>query len=137
MHYILMTPGRHGDLRFRPADCGRPPFAADSRLADGCGKIAPADGLRDRLPRGEGRVSVYGTSMKYLIWLGIVGLLWWFWRKRPEDSGQPSAPAAREAESMVVCAHCGVFLPQSDALLADGRAYCNEQHRRAAGGAPH
>ena len=70
--------------------------------------------------------------MKYLIWLGIIGLLWWFFWRKPETTAQ--APAARDVESMEVCAHCGVYLPQSDALLADGRAYCNEQHRRAAGG---
>jgi uncharacterized protein len=33
---------------------------------------------------------------------------------------------------MVVCAHCGVHLPQSDSIAANGAHFCSEAHRLAA-----
>ena len=43
-------------------------------------------------------------------------------------------PAGRRAEmpaeNMKACAHCGVNLPRSEALEADGQYYCSEEHRR-------
>jgi hypothetical protein len=37
---------------------------------------------------------------------------------------------------MVACEHCGVNLPQGDALFADERWYCSDAHRDAHSGAP-
>ena len=37
---------------------------------------------------------------------------------------------ARQPESMVACAQCGVNLPRSEALEAAGRYFCSEEHRR-------
>ncbi len=34
-------------------------------------------------------------------------------------------------EMMVRCAHCGVFLPASDAFVDGGRSYCDRDHRDA------
>ena len=56
-------------------------------------------------------------SMKYLLWLGVIAVVWWVWSKRqaagsarPARKTPPDAPpkAAPEAEQMVRCAHCGV-----------------------------
>jgi uncharacterized protein len=33
-------------------------------------------------------------------------------------------------EAMVRCAHCGVFLPRSDALLVAGDTWCSEAHAK-------
>jgi uncharacterized protein len=30
---------------------------------------------------------------------------------------------------MVQCAHCGVFVPEHEALARDGRFYCSREHR--------
>jgi uncharacterized protein len=30
--------------------------------------------------------------------------------------------------SMVACAHCGVHLPESEAIQKDGKYYCCEEH---------
>jgi len=35
-----------------------------------------------------------------------------------------------QAEAMVRCAHCGVHLPRSEALLLDGQLWCSEEHAR-------
>lgn len=45
-------------------------------------------------------------------------------KPRPQAS-RPSVPV----EGMVACAHCGVHLPASAALLARGNAYCSAAHR--------
>jgi uncharacterized protein len=71
--------------------------------------------------------------MKYLVLFALVGILWWVWRKRRDaaDESPPSKPAAK-VENMVNCAHCGVNLPESDALQDGDRFYCNTAHRDAA-----
>jgi len=35
-----------------------------------------------------------------------------------------------ESTPMVRCEHCGVHLPQQDAVSAEGKYYCNDEHRR-------
>lgn len=72
--------------------------------------------------------------MKYLLLFGILGIVWWLWRKRnaPLRSGTPEAPV-RPVEKMVACAHCGVHLPVGESLCEGDRHYCCEEHRRAAG----
>lgn len=56
-------------------------------------------------------------------------------------SSEPPKPSARTTPEparpvqMVPCAHCGVHLPTSDALVNDaGQHFCSEAHRRAGAG---
>lgn len=45
-----------------------------------------------------------------------------------------SRPSSREGgEAMVHCEHCGLYLPRSEALQAQGHNYCSAEHQRAAG----
>jgi uncharacterized protein len=71
--------------------------------------------------------------MKYLLLLALIVVIWWTWKKRsalPPDDGEVRREP--DPEKMVVCAHCGVHLPESDSI-ADGQAnYCNAAHRDAA-----
>ena len=41
-----------------------------------------------------------------------------------------SAPAMDQPESMVRCAHCGIHMPRSDALLIDGETWCSGEHAK-------
>lgn len=41
-----------------------------------------------------------------------------------------SAPAAAAPESMVRCAHCGIHLPRSEAVLQNGSTWCSVEHAR-------
>lgn len=41
---------------------------------------------------------------------------------------QARARAVAEAETMLSCAHCGVFFPASDAVQRGGRDYCSSAH---------
>ena len=54
-------------------------------------------------------------------------------RPRAQDSEAKRAkPPQDEPAPMLACAHCGVHLPQSDAVIdAGGKPYCTEAHRLA------
>jgi len=49
---------------------------------------------------------------------------------RSSATRRPRAPAV---ERMVPCAHCGLNLPEREALPVAGRFFCSEEHRRLAG----
>ncbi|WP_019937850.1 PP0621 family protein [Bordetella sp. FB-8] len=38
--------------------------------------------------------------------------------------------APKSIESMVGCAHCGIYMPRSEALLIGKRTWCCEDHAR-------
>jgi uncharacterized protein len=77
---------------------------------------------------------------KILLWAVIVlaGLtVWRIYNARAARAGRPSAPApapaARpesQAETMVRCAHCGIHLPRSEALMTQGQTWCGPEHAR-------
>jgi uncharacterized protein len=50
--------------------------------------------------------------------------------------GESGAKAWRrvedQSETMLCCAHCGVYFPSSEAVRADGRDYCGTAHAREA-----
>lgn len=74
--------------------------------------------------------------MKFLLLLSVLAIVIWFWlgrRKNPTGSaGSRTAPGAEKniAENIVVCAHCHLHVPESEAILAEGRHYCCEAHRK-------
>lgn len=70
---------------------------------------------------------------KLILLLILVAIVWWMWRKLQSPARDTSSPpAARPAESMVACAHCGINQPRSECIESDGRLFCCEAHRRAA-----
>ena len=70
--------------------------------------------------------------MKYLLLLALLAGVWWAWSKRAaaREAAEP-ARKDRSPEKMVMCAHCGVHLPESEALLEAGEPYCSPAHRAA------
>ena len=70
--------------------------------------------------------------IKVLIIALAVALLLWllFGRSRRRDKPPQSTPRGG-AEDMVSCAHCGVHLPRSEALVARSLHYCSAAHRDA------
>jgi uncharacterized protein len=76
--------------------------------------------------------------VKFLLVLLVVGVGLWMFTARlrgPGAGGQgggarPKGPAAAKPVEMVVCAHCGVHLPATDALAEGARLFCSEAHRR-------
>ncbi len=57
-------------------------------------------------------------------------------RQQPFHQPPPAGPAAgparqnvsAEVETMLQCAHCGVFYPASETVQARGRDYCSAAH---------
>lgn len=46
----------------------------------------------------------------------------------PPHASSHAKQAAIEAETMLACAHCGVFFPASEAVRFDGAIYCSKAH---------
>lgn len=83
--------------------------------------------------------------MKLVVVLVALLLLVWLLfgstrrRARRDQDPSPGSRAARRAppvEGMVACAHCGVHLPASAALLGQGKTYCSVSHRDSGPSAP-
>jgi uncharacterized protein len=63
-----------------------------------------------------------------LLVIALVGAIAWTWRRQREGLGRDRAPRLR---AMVACAHCGLHIPASEALMLDDRPYCSAGHRDA------
>ncbi|ARS47795.1 PP0621 family protein [Ectopseudomonas hydrolytica] len=66
---------------------------------------------------------------RLLFWVAVIFAAIWIWRR---FISQPKRPRPSEdkhtAAPMVRCAHCGVHVPQSQALSQDQRWYCSQAH---------
>lgn len=76
--------------------------------------------------------------MKYLVVLFVVCFAIWHWRKNRRDelrdrAAQPKRPAPPPAvgapQAMLRCAHCGLHLPEADAVRGTHGMYCSAAHR--------
>ena len=65
---------------------------------------------------------------KLLLLIAAIALV--FWVRRLLRAPRGPGPGVRDPERMVNCAQCGLYLPVSEALEAQDRYYCSEQHRR-------
>jgi uncharacterized protein len=70
--------------------------------------------------------------LKLVLLAAVVGLaVLWLLKGRRRDGSGTSRRGAEPAK-MVACAHCGVHVPQPEAVFdAGGRPYCGEAHRLA------
>lgn len=70
--------------------------------------------------------------MSRLLLLILVILAVWMLAKgsRRKGAGEPSSETS--PEKMVRCGHCGLYLPQSEAVSAGDRYFCSDEHRRLA-----
>lgn len=46
------------------------------------------------------------------------------WRARGSAAAKPRAIDHKTVQ----CAHCGVYFPRPEAVVADGRTFCSRQH---------
>jgi uncharacterized protein len=72
--------------------------------------------------------------MKYLFLLLVVLLVIWAIKrgKAAKQDKPPSTPKASTPSEMVTCAHCGIHLPQEEAVSGQKGLYCSTEHRSAA-----
>jgi uncharacterized protein len=74
---------------------------------------------------------------KFLLLILAVVAAWWLIRRlrgkdRAGDAPDASAPGPAP-EQMVTCSHCGLYLPQKEALVEGDKFFCCAEHRRRAG----
>lgn len=78
---------------------------------------------------------------KLLFWLIVIFVVLMVARilaQKARSAKQPpvAPPSAKHPlhnppnESMVRCAHCGIHLPRSDAVLVQGQTWCSEEHAK-------
>jgi uncharacterized protein len=79
---------------------------------------------------------------KLLLLFLVVLVLFWLLRRalgsrKPRSGTRPQDNAAQGTPELVACAHCGVFLPQTEAIAsteaespAAGRFFCTREHLR-------
>lgn len=71
--------------------------------------------------------------MKYLVLLIVLVVAIGIWRSRraPYASRDKSVPTPLALpQDMLACAHCGIHIPQAEALMLGNYAYCSDEHRR-------
>ena len=70
--------------------------------------------------------------MGKLLVLVLVVLVAYAFVKALAAKGRASGAARRQhaGERMVPCSHCGINLPESEALAAGERYFCCDEHRR-------
>jgi uncharacterized protein len=65
----------------------------------------------------------------FLVLVGLVFFLAWKLTARGILSRRKQEPP-HAAERMVACRQCGVHLPVSESVEADGEYFCSDEHRR-------
>ncbi len=48
----------------------------------------------------------------------------------PPQGIDRTSKASDGPESMVRCAHCGIYMPRSEAVLSDGKTWCSPEHAK-------
>lgn len=88
--------------------------------------------------------------MKYVLLLAVLWLAYTLWQhqrrqtmrdQRPPPAAPPpnlstTSPTADAPQHMVRCQHCGIHLPQPDAIRGQLGWYCGTAHRQLAEGTP-
>jgi uncharacterized protein len=67
----------------------------------------------------------------FFLLLALAVYVGWLWLRRASPGSQAARRGATAApQAMVSCAHCGLHVPQADALPAGDHYFCCEDHRR-------
>ncbi|MBL8475210.1 MAG: hypothetical protein JNK71_03955 [Methyloversatilis sp.] len=70
------------------------------------------------------------TRILFFALLALVAWLWFFKKTRKPDPVERKSET-KAIEQIVQCAHCGLRLPEGEALPAGERHYCSIEHRDA------
>jgi uncharacterized protein len=72
--------------------------------------------------------------IKFLLLIVVIAVALWMLKSKARGRGDAARPPQPPdgPQAMLACAHCGVHLPQADALMdAGGRPFCSDAHRLA------
>ncbi|MES2535137.1 MAG: PP0621 family protein [Pseudomonadota bacterium] len=77
--------------------------------------------------------------MKFLLW-GVIGFIVVMWvmraRQKPRKPGvgarkSADLPEGGGTEEMIRCAHCGIYIPASEAVVSQAdKTFCSDEHRK-------
>lgn len=87
--------------------------------------------LRFPSPSPPGSHPVAKLLVFLLVLLGIYLLRRALVRSRGAAREGEARRATPQVERMVECAHCGLHVPESEAVAGDSRSFCCEAHRLA------
>jgi uncharacterized protein len=68
---------------------------------------------------------------KFLLLIVVVLAAWWLAKGFRRKGAAKDAPEAAP-EQMVTCSHCGLYLPQGEAIPEGDKFFCCDEHRRLA-----
>jgi len=71
-----------------------------------------------------------------LLIFAVIGAWWLIKRMRGRDAAKDASEFAAGhpvPEQMVACSHCGLNVPQKEAIAIGGRYFCCAEHSRRAG----
>ncbi len=69
--------------------------------------------------------------MAKILLLALAALaVFWIFSSRHRGQSTLDGKSARSGEKMVTCAHCGLHVPESESVAADGRHFCCDGHRK-------
>jgi len=60
----------------------------------------------------------------------IVALVYWLFKSYSRKQHRQDQEQPPTTQDMVSCAHCGINLPKSESVSADGKYYCCVAHSR-------
>lgn len=69
--------------------------------------------------------------VRLILLILLAALLYRVLRRWLDAKAARKQSVARDEGRMLVCAHCGVYFPEQDAVRAGGQVYCSEAHRLA------
>jgi uncharacterized protein len=74
--------------------------------------------------------------MKFLIVLLVVAVAGWMLLRgrKADQSSEPTRSRKQSQQTMIRCSHCGIHLPQAEALAGDRGFFCSQEHRLAGPG---
>jgi uncharacterized protein len=69
--------------------------------------------------------------LRFLVILAALFLVYLIVRKMLTKPASPKRPnAVQDVRKVVRCEHCGLHVPENEAVIADGRRYCSQEHAR-------
>ncbi|MGA6098512.1 PP0621 family protein [Stutzerimonas marianensis] len=66
---------------------------------------------------------------RLLFWIILIAAVFWLWRRlKKPASTRPGKRTEQASLKMVRCAHCGVHVPEEQALQSHDQWYCSQAH---------
>lgn len=87
------------------------------------GALVPKSIATDKQKQEDNMILV-----RLIIFIALMSLVWIIYRKISALKNTPSPKAA--TTSMKKCSHCGVHLPEQDAIKHDQHYFCSLEHQK-------